>query len=623
MDNVINFLNHTAYNIRVSSLKMTTKAGSGHPTSALSAADLVSALFFYAMHYDPSDPYNPNNDRFILSKGHASPALYAVWKELGVLTEQQLMTYRKFDSNLEGHPTPRFSRSEAATGSLGQGLSIGAGMALAARLDQLTYTTYVLLGDSECAEGSVWEAAELAAYYRLNNLIAVLDCNRLGQTTQTIEGHHAVDFAGKFTAFGWYALIVDGHCMQEIVEAFDQAKKITNQPVIIIAKTFKGYGVDQAEDKNGFHGKVFKDEELPGILENLKRKFAHSVKKPDFAWKPIIPEYHQNKPKSSEHIAINNPSYKRDEMIATRKAYGQALEALGAQSNEVVSLDAEVKNSTFAEIFEKAFPDRFIQCFVAEQNMVSMAVGLYARGKIPFASTFGSFFTRAFDQIRMAAIGRAAVRLVGSHCGVSIGQDGPSQMALEDIAMMRTIPGSIIFYPCDAVSCWKLVELMANHHLGISYLRTTRSETPVIYDVDHIFNIGGCSVLKQTTHDVVCVVAAGITVFEALKAYKQLSQESISIAVIDLYSIKPLDASTILKVARACHNKVITIEDHYLEGGMGEAVVNALKNTGVEIHTMAVTKLPRSGTPEELIAYEDINAKALIKKVKEVIQRYD
>ena len=620
MDTIIKFLNHTAYAMRISSLKMTTHAGSGHPTSALSAADLVAALFFYAMRFDPVDPYNRNNDRFILSKGHASPVLYAVWKELGVLSEEDLMTYRKFGSALEGHPTSRFSRSEVATGSLGQGLSIGVGMALAARLDQLDYKTFVLLGDSECAEGSVWEAAEIASYYKLNNLVAILDCNRLGQTTETIEGHHAVDFAMKFTAFGWYALVVDGHCMKEILEAFDQAKKITNQPVIIIAKTYKGYGVEQAEDKNGFHGKVFKPEELPGILGNLKKRFAQYVEKPDFVWKPTVPTAASKKILATDHLQIENPEYAHDEMIATRKAYGQALAAVGKQSTDIVSLDAEVKNSTYAEIFEKAFPERFIQCFVAEQNMVSMAVGLYARGKIPFVSTFGSFFTRAFDQIRMAAIGRAALRLVGSHCGVSIGQDGPSQMALEDIAMMRAIPESVILYPCDAVSCWKLVELMANHHSSISYLRTTRAETSVIYDVDKKFVIGGCSILKQSSHDVVCVVAAGITVFEALKAYKHLAKDSITFALIDLYSIKPLDASTLLRVARTSQNRIITIEDHYSQGGIGESVVSALKNTGVEVHIMAVTKLPKSGSPDELLAYEEINAKALETKIKQLMQ---
>jgi transketolase len=617
MNNLENFLKHTAYNLRISSLRMTTQAGSGHPTSALSAADIVAALFFSIMNFDPKDPYNPNNDRFILSKGHASPVLYAVWKELGVLTEKDLMTYRHFDSVLEGHPTPRFSRSEAATGSLGQGLSIGAGMALSARLDALDFHTYVLLGDSECAEGSVWEAAELAAYYKLNNLIAFLDCNRLGQSTQTIEGYNVDDFARKFAAFGWYTLIIDGHDMHEIIEASDQAKKITTQPIIIIAKTIKGYGVDNVENKNGFHGKVFSAEELPGILEHMKQRFSEHVKKPDFNWEPHLPLSTRKKIKSPDKITLDNPLYTIDAKIATRKAYGQALKAVGEKSEDIVSLDAEVKNSTYAEIFEQSFPQRFIQCFVAEQNMVGMAVGLTSRGKIPFASTFAVFFSRAFDQIRMAAVGKAPLRLVGSHAGVSIGQDGPSQMGLEDIAMMRSVYDSVILYPCDAVSTYKLVELMANHHTSISYLRTTRSDTRVIYASDAQFKIGGCSIIQQTAQDHACIVAAGITVHEALKAYEKLAQENIFVTVIDLYSIKPLDASTLLKAARKASNIIITVEDHYREGGIGEAVESALKNTGISCYSLAVTKLPHSGKPEELLSFEGIDARAIIQCVKE------
>lgn len=618
MQNEVDFLNHIAYNMRVSSLKMTTQAGSGHPTSALSAADLVAALFFHTMNFDLKDPYNPNNDRFILSKGHASPVLYAVWKELGVISEQELMTYRHFDSVLEGHPTPRFSRAEAATGSLGQGLSIGVGMALSARLDAFDFYTYVMLGDSECAEGSIWEAAELAGFNKLDNLVAILDCNRLGQSTETMEGHHAVDFAARFTAFGWYALVVDGHDMREILEAFEQAKKIKGQPTIIIAKTWKGYGVDKAENKNGFHGKVFKPEELPEILKTMQQRFAAFVKKPDFVWKPHLPRKHDKKIKSLP-IKLDNPSYAKGEKIATRKVYGKTLTLVGQKSEDIVSLDAEVKNSTYAELFEEQFPQRFIQCFVAEQNMVGMAVGLAARGKIPFVSTFGAFFTRAFDQIRMAAIGRSPLRLVGSHCGVSIGQDGPSQMALEDIAMMRSIYGSVILYPCDAVSAYKLVEIMANHNTSISYLRTTRAETNVIYEPSQKFEIGGCSVIKQSDHDQACIVAAGITLFEALVAYEKLAQENIFVTVIDLYSIKPLDSSTLLKAARKAGNLIITVEDHYLEGGLGEAVTSALKNTGITIFSLAVTKLPHSGKPEELLAFEGINAQAIIAMVKDSI----
>ncbi len=621
MDSLQTFLEHVAYNMRVSSLKMTTQAGSGHPTSALSAADLVAALFFYAMHFDPQDPQNSNNDRFILSKGHASPILYAAWKELGVLSEQDLMTYRRFDSCLEGHPTPRFSRSEAATGSLGQGLSIGVGMTLSARIDHLDFYTYVMLGDSEVAEGSVWEAAQLASFYKLNHLVAILDCNRLGQTTQTMEGHDVGMFVERFAAFGWHTLVVNGHDMHDCMIAFDQAKKMRDKPTIIIAKTLKGYGIDQAENKNGFHGKAFSKEELPAILEHMQQRFADASKKSDYAWSPQLPTQKSKKNDEKKLLKITMPKFESDKKIATRKAYGLALVQLGESMSDVVCLDAEVKNSTYAEFFADKFPDRFIQSFIAEQNMVGMAVGLAARGKIPFASTFAAFFTRAFDQIRMAAIGRAPLRFVGSHAGVSIGQDGPSQMGLEDIAMMRTIPDSVILYPCDAVSTFKSVELMANRSTGISYLRTTRAETPHVYDVDETFEIGGCKILKQSDHDVVCVVAAGITLFEALKAYDLLQKEDISIAVIDLYCVKPLDSQALIKVAQKANGNIITIEDHYLEGGLGEAVVYAVRNENIQVRCLAVTKLPRSGKPEELLAYEAIDAAAIIKSVKEYLKR--
>lgn len=619
MTNAYTFLNHIAYNLRVSILEMTTQAGSGHPTSSLSSADLVAALFFNEMDFDPKDPYNPNNDRFILSKGHASPVLYAIWKELGILTEEDLMTYRNFNSVLEGHPTSRFLRTEAATGSLGQGLSIGVGMALNAKMDSLRYRTYVLMGDSECSEGSVWEAVQLASFHKLNNLIGILDCNRLGQSTQTMEGYNVEEWAKRFAAFEWQPFIINGHDMKEIITAFDQAKKVNDRPVIIIAKTIKGYGVHKAENKNGFHGKVFKKEELPEILAVLKERFSAYVNVPDHIMYPKMPEATKPKRKSTDHIKIATPVFELQE-LATRQAYGIALEAIGEQSEDIIVLDAEVKNSTYADIFEKKFPDRFVQCFIAEQNMVGMAVGFAARNKITFTSTFASFFSRAFDQIRMAAIGKLPLRLVGSHAGVSIGQDGPSQMGLEDIAMMRTLIDSVILYPSDAVSAYKLVEVMANHHTSISYLRTTRAATPIIYQSNEQFMIGGCKIVKQQKGDAACIVAAGITLFEALKAHDTLAKENIFVTVIDLYSIKPLDASTLLKAAREAGNIVITVEDHYKAGGIGEAVDDALKNTGITLYNLAVTKMPRSGTPEELLRYESINAQAIATAVKNALE---
>lgn len=620
MHDIKSFLEHKAYAMRINSLLMTTRAGSGHPTSALSAADLVSALFFYAMHYDPKMPNNPDNDRFILSKGHASPIFYAAWKEAGVLTQDQLMTYREFDSVLEGHPTLRFDRTEAATGSLGMGLSIGAGMALSAKMDHREFFTYVLMGDSEVAEGSVWEAAELSAYNKLNNLIALLDCNRLGQSTETMHGAHAQRYADKFEAFGWKAIVIDGHDMIEVMGALDKARQSQDCPTVIIAKTLKGYGIDNVEDKSGFHGKAFSAKELETILPQMKQRFnaAAFFDQSSFVWQSTIPNNSKSISKC-DTIELTVAHYKMGDEVATRKAYGTALRSAGAACVNVVALDAEVKNSTFADIFEEKFPERFVQCFIAEQNMVSMGVGFNRRGKLPFISTFAAFFSRAHDQIRMAAISSSALRLCGSHAGVSIGQDGASQMALEDIAMMRTVPNCVVLYPSDAMSTHKLVEVMANYNDGISYLRTTRATTPVIYDVNESFAVGGCKIVRQEQGDKVCIIGAGITLHEALKAHYLLGLEGIGVTVIDLYCIKPIDAQTIIKAANAAGDIVITVEDHYLEGGLGQAIGYELRNTAIIIECLSVTQLPRSGTPEELLAWAGIDAKSIVKKVKELI----
>lgn len=612
------FLAHKAYNMRVNSLQMTTRAGSGHPTSALSAADIVAVLFFDVMSVDYADYKNPSNDRFILSKGHASPILYAVYKELGILSEDQLMTYRDFNSSLEGHPTPRFAWTEAATGSLGQGLSIGVGMALSAKIDNRTFHTYVLMGDSEVAEGSIWEAAELAAYYKLNNLIGIIDVNRLGQTQETMEGWKVDDYAAKFRAFGWQPITCDGHNVEELIEVFDLAKKEKAKPAIIIAKTIKGYGIQIAANKNGFHGKAFSKDELAGILIAMADQFHDSVVPVEYKWKPKVPKLDVTSLASS--IKITDPDFcVIGDEVPTRKAFGKALLQLGKQSEQVVSLDGEVMNSTYAEYFADEFPKRFVQSFIAEQNMIGMAIGMQKRGKIPFVSTFGAFFARAYDQIRMGAIGRAALRLVGSHAGVSIGQDGPSQMGLEDIALMRAIPDSKVFYPCDGVSAWKLTQLMATIDDSISYLRTTRMATPVIYDNKEVFKIGGCKVLKQGQMDKVCVIAAGVTVFEALKAYEELKKSQISISIIDLYSIKPMDVETLKEQIKKSGKKAITVEDHYLAGGMGEAVVYELKNEGFTFINLCVDKMPRSGKPQELLEYEGIDAAAILRAVKKLL----
>lgn len=612
------FLEHTAYNMRVSSLAMTTRAGSGHPTSCLSAADLMAGLFFYAMRFDPHHFLNPNNDRFILSKGHASPLFYAAWKEVGILTDEDLAGYRDFDSALEGHPTLRFPYTEAATGSLGTGLSIGVGMALTAKLDNRDFVTYVMLGDSEVAEGSIWEAAELAAYNDLDNLVAVLDCNRLGQRGETMHGHHVDRYEQKFEAFGWRVITIDGHDMNEIMHALDKASESHEhpQPTIIIAKTIKGYGVELFANKNGYHGKALNDETLDEALVELERTFPEAANYAGtYQWHPVEIEQADAPARGCVFDELGDPIYKHGDMIATRKAYGAALTALGRVCDSVVCLDAEVSNSTFAYLFQERFPKRFFECFIAEQNMVSMGIGFERRGKVPFISTFGAFMSRAHDQIRMASISSSALRLVGSHAGVSIGQDGPSQMALEDIALFRALPDSIVLYPSDAISTQKLVGLMAQYNQGVSYLRTTRMATPVRYAPFDEFELGGCKVLHESDDDVACIVAAGVTLVEAVKAYEQLAEQGISVSVIDLYSVKPLDVVTLQRVGAKSGNRIITVEDHYLEGGLGSAVLYALRDTEIKTECLAVTELPRSGMPEELLAWASIDAQAIVKAV--------
>jgi transketolase len=623
LNKIIEFVERKAYTMRCWSVKAPAQAGSGHTTSCLSAADIVAVLFFHAMRYDPYNYENPDNDRFILSKGHAAPILYAAWRELGLLTDAEMLSYRKFNSVLEGHPTRRFAYAEVATGSLGIGLSIGTGEALCAKLDKRAYRTYVLMGDSESSEGSVWEAVQLAAHYNLDNLICFIDVNNLGQSTETMLDYHIKRYVDIGESFGWQVFEVDGHNVADLIAVVDKAHAVVGKPVMIIAKTVKGYGIDFAAGKQGFHGKAFTGEQEMLALAQLKKNFPRAAAEShedDYGWEP-------HKPQSSglaytganTIIEIPMCAYKRGEMVATRKAYGTALALLGDVCDAVVSLDAEVKNSTYAEIFEDVHPERFFQCFVAEQNMVGMGIGFDRRGRIPFISTFSSFFSRAHDQIRMAAIGHSALRLVGSHCGVSIGEDGPSQMGLEDIALMRCLPQSIVLYPADAVSTHKLVEQMARYSDGLSYVRTTRMTTPVLYDNNEQFPVGGCKVLRTSDKDVTCVVAAGVTVHEALKAYEILAKQNVFVSVIDLYSVKPLDASTLISVAHSSGNTIITVEDHYPQGGIGEAVLDALRNQKIAIHSLAVNHLPRSGKPEQLLAFEDIDAAAIVEKVKSLI----
>ena len=612
MNDMINQLKSRAYQLRVLSLQATTQAGSGHPTSALSAADLVAALFFHAMKFDPAHPDKTTNDRFILSKGHAAPVLYAAWKEIGVLSYDELMSLRKFNSVLEGHPTPRFAYTEAATGSLGCGLSIGLGMTLAGRILALPFYTYVLLGDSEMAEGSVWEAVELAAHYNTSHLIALVDLNRLGQTTETLDDHDPEQHAHRWKAFGWYTICINGHAMEEIVAALDEARAHRGQPTVIVARTLKGYGLEGIEDKEDYHGRALTKEQLPSALEQLKKRFADEASL-RIESRPVTPYV----PQDRKMVRFEMPTcpYTQETFLAPRKAFGESLALMGSFDERILSLDAEVKNSTYAQTFEKKFPERFIQCYIAEQNMISMAVGLESRGFIPVTSTFACFLTRAHDQIRMAAINRSPLRIVGSHAGVSIGEDGPSQMGLEDIGMMRALPESIVLYPCDAVSTFSLVYRMLLYDEGISYLRLTRADTQTIYDPSTPFVLGGSHVLRHSDHDQVCIVAAGITVYEALKAYEELKVKNIFVSVIDLYSIKPLDRETLITQAHKARKKIITVEDHFLQGGLGEAVCYALKNEGITIECLAVKELSRSGSPKELLSYHKIDHTALVQAV--------
>lgn len=604
----MNDLEGLARLIRYYSLVSTTEAGSGHPTSSLSAADLMTGLMFGGtFRYDLDDPSHPSNDRLIFSKGHASPLFYSLWAAAGKVSEQELLTLRRSGSPLEGHPTPAFRYTEAATGSLGQGLSIGVGMALNAKyLDKLPYRTYVLLGDSEMAEGSVWEAMELAAWYKLNNLIGIVDVNRLGQRGETMYGHDLSVYKNRIAAFGWETIVIDGHHLPQVRIAFEQAARSTDKPVMIIARTLKGKGVSFIEDKNGWHGKALKKDELKRALEELgpvDRSLRGQVPKPE-----------DKRPPEARPRNIRPAAYTGEKSVSTRHAYGSALVRIFSRFPEMVVLDGEVSNSTFAELFKETHQDRFFEMFIAEQNMVGAALGLSLRGKVPFVSTFAAFLTRAADQVRMSQYSNANIKFCGSHAGVSIGEDGSSQMGLEDIALFRTILGSVVVYPSDAVSTERLVEEMA-WHTGIVYMRTTRKDLPVLYRNDEAFWIGGSKVLRSNRKDRATVVAAGITLHEALRAYDALKKENILIRIIDLYSIKPVDVATLRRAAIET-GVIITVEDHFAEGGLADAVRTALSKHPVPVHALAVRAMPKSGKPEELLDYEGISWQAIVEAVK-------
>ena len=601
--NTINGLRDKATKMRIHSVRSTTEAGSGHPTTCASAAEIMTALFFDAMRYDPQDPASEDNDIFILSKGHAAPVLYAAWSEVGYIAEDELLNLRRIDSDLEGHPPTTLPFVDVATGSLGQGLSVGVGMAHACRLDGNERRIWVLLGDGEIAEGSVWEAASMAANDGLGNLIATVDVNRLGQSAPTMLQHDMDAYRIRWEAFGWETLVVDGHDIPALIEAYAKARESVGKPTVILAKTYKGRGIPCAEDKDGWHGKPIPKGELADeTLASLQAELTGA----SFSWTPNLP------PASNGHDAgpgqVEPPPYRiGGPVVATRQAYGAALEALARADSRVVGVDGDVGNSTFTTDIGKADPRRLLQCYIAEQNLIGVAMGLACRGKIPFASSFACFLARGYDFMRLAAISSTNVKLVGTHAGVSIGEDGASQMGLEDLAMACAEPNYTVFYPSDATSAWRAIELAAGID-GPVYVRTSRPKTEILYGADEVFEVGGSKVLRSSADDSVAIIGAGVTLYEALKAADELASEGIKARVIDLFSVQPIDRETLAQAARECGGRIITVEDHYAHGGIGSAVLAALAEEDARVRQLAVRGIARSGKPDELLDRFGISA---------------
>ncbi len=598
-------------------LRSTSAADSGHPTSSLSAVELMATLLFDGhFRFDVQRIDDPANDRLIFSKGHASPLFYALWAAAGQIGEDELMSYRQFGSDLEGHPTSRFAFTEAATGSLGQGLSVGLGMAMAARYHQPSPSRcFVLLGDSEMAEGSQWEAIQLAAHYKLDNLIGIIDVNRLGQRGETMYGHDPEEYCRRIEPFGWRCVMIeDGHDQRQVSAAFARAldpKAADGRPVMIVAKTVKGKGVEFLENENGFHGKPVDEDRLEKALADLgepAKPLSVEIAPPDRS-DTRVPESD-----SASSAEVESVQYALGDQVATRDAFGNALRRLAAEHRELVVLDGEVGNSTRTKFFREAFPNRFYQMFIAEQNMVGAATGMALRGATPFVTTFAAFLTRAFDQIRMIPYSNANVKFAGSHCGVAIGQDGPSQMGLEDIAMFRTIQNGLVLYPSDAVSAEALVDAMVEHQ-GVAYLRTSRGKSPVIYERSETFPVGGSKLLRHSDDDKVTLVAAGVTLHEALKAHELLGKDGLKARVIDLYSIKPLDHATLRRAADETE-VVFTLEDHFPEGGLGEAVLTSLSDHATPVNCLAVRERPLSGAPERQLAAQGLSAAKIARSVR-------
>jgi len=615
-------------------LTSTTKAGSGHVTSSLSAVEIMATLFYKYFRFDLENPDNINNDRLIFSKGHASPLFYALYGGAGKLTEKEMLNLRQFDSVLEGHPTKRFKYTEVPTGSLGQGLSVGVGMALSAKMDKLDFLTYVLLGDGEMAEGQIWEALEIASHYKLNNLVGIIDVNRLGQAGQTLLGHDLITLEDRIKSFGWRTYVIsDGHNLEDVNKAYEfvlSELPKADTPYMILAKTIKGKGVSFLEGKVEWHGRSLDEEQLTEALDELgsvDKTIRAEVRKTE----RVNSKLEILNPKQSSNNNITNSKQKSfsiphtpypvphiGDSVATREAYGQALVELGKMYEDIVVMDGDMGNSTFSYKFKEKFPERYFEMFIAEQNMVSVALGMSERGKLPFISTFASFWTRALDQIRMLHYSGNHISIIGSHYGVSIGQDGPSQMGLEDISMFRTLSNTTVFCPSDGVSCYKITALMYQDD-GLNYMRINKMKVPVIYNSNEDFRVGGSKTLKSSKEDKLTVISCGDCVHETLKAHKELAKSGVNIRVIDAYSIKPIDKETILKAVKET-KAIITVEDHYITGGLGDAVLEVLAEVkNVPVYKLGVTKIPKSGKPEELLEYGGISAGSIIDKVKSII----
>uniref|UniRef100_A0A1Y1LEY0 transketolase n=1 Tax=Photinus pyralis TaxID=7054 RepID=A0A1Y1LEY0_PHOPY len=614
---IVQELKDIANKLRVHAITSTQSSNSGHPTSCSSIAEILSVLFFNTMRYKVLEPRDPSSDRFVLSKGHAAPILYAAWAEAGLFPVSDLQKLRRLESDLEGHPTPRLNFIDVGTGSLGQGLAIAAGMAFVGKnYDKANYRVYCLVGDGESAEGSIWESIHFASYYKLDNLCAIFDINRLGQSEPTSLQHNVEVYQKRLEAFGWQSIVIDGHNIEEIVKAFHVASTTSDKPTALIAKTLKGKNFPKIEDVENWHGKPLGDQ-ASIVLQHLEGMIKN---KGPLKIQPRKPLKDDVSPVNISNIKLSSPpSYKLGEAIATRQAYGTALAKIAENNSRVIALDGDMKNSTYSEKIKKIDSTRFIECFIAEQNLVGVAIGAACRDRtVAFVSTFATFLTRAFDQIRMGAISQTNVNFVGSHCGVSIGEDGPSQMGLEDLAMFRAIPGSTVFYPADAVACERAVEMAANTK-GICFIRTNRPATKVVYANDHTFAIGKANILKKSSKDSVLIIGAGVTVQEALKAAEELEMSGVNVRVMDPFTVKPIDKDAIIKHAKEVGGRIVTVEDHYPQGGLGEAVLSAVaEERDIIVKKLAIPTVPRSGPPSALLDYYGISAKHIVAAAQEI-----